>query len=162
MTPRPASRRTVRGPRWSRGIAAVEFVVTAPFVLFLLFASVEFGRAFVQYTTLALSVRNSARFVSEHSTIGTTGVVSLSGTVITQARNLAVYGNIAGSGNARLPNYQTSQVTVIDAGNDNVRVAATYPYQPMLGSTLSSFGNGGGSIPLTFNMHIAVTMRAIS
>jgi Flp pilus assembly protein TadG len=162
MTTRPAASRTVRGPRWSRGIAAVEFVVTAPFILFLLFAGVEFGRAFVHYSTLAHSIRNSARYVSENSINGTTGVVSLSGTVVTRARNLAVYGNIAGSGSAMLPNYQIGQVTVVNAGNDNIRVAATYPYQPMLGSTLPSFGSGGGSIPLTFNMHIAVTMRAIS
>lgn len=151
-----------RGPRRSRGLAAVEFVVTAPFVLLLLFAGAEFGRAFVQYATLSYSIRNSARFVSEHSINGTTGVVVLTPAMIAEAKNLAVFGNTAGTGNARLPNYQTGQVAVINAGNDNIRVTATYPYQPMLGPAMPTFGFGSGSIPLTFNMQIAITMRAIS
>jgi len=146
----------------SAGLAAVEFVVTAPFILFLLFAVAELGRAFVQYTTLALSVRNAARYVSEHSINGTTGVVSISSAVVTQARNLAVYGKVAGGGNARLPNYQTGQVAVASVGGDNIRVVATYPYQPMVGAALPTFGFGSGSVPLAFNMQIAVTMRAIS
>jgi hypothetical protein len=151
-----------RGPRRARGIAAVEFVVTAPFVLLLLFGGAELGRAFVHYQTLSYSIRDSARFVSENSINGTTGVVQLSGSTVTEARNLAVYGNTGGGGVAKLPNFQTGQVQVIDAGGDNIRVSATYPYQSML-SSLPKFGFlGGGSTPLTFNMYIAVTMRAIS
>lgn len=162
MTASPAPLRVLHGPRWSRGLAAVEFVVTAPFILLLLFAGAEVGRAFVQYATLSYSIRNSARFVSEHSINGTTGVVVLTPAMIAEAKNLAVFGNTVGTGNARLPNYQTGQVGVVDAGADNIRVTATYPYQPMLGSALPTFGFGSGSIPLNFNMYIAVTMRAIS
>lgn len=159
----PAQLRELRSPRWSHGIAAVEFVITAPLLLLLLLAGAETGRAFVQYATLSYSIRDSARFVSENSINGTTGVVVLTLAMITEARNLAVFGNTAGAGNARLPNYQTGQVAVIDAGNDNIRVTATYPYQAMLGLALPTFGFGSGSIPLlTFNMQIAVTMRAIS
>ena len=51
---------------------------------------------------------------------------------------------------------------MVDAGNDNVRVTATYSYQPMIGPILPGFGFGTGSVPLNFNMLIAVTMRAIS
>ena len=151
-----------QGPRRSRGLAAVEFVVTAPFVLLLLFGGAELGRAFVHYQTLSYAIRDAARFVSEHSINGTTGVVLISGATITEARNLAVYGNTAGTGNAKLPNYQTGQVQITNAGGDNIQVTATYPYQSML-SRLPKFGfQGGGSVPLTFNMQIAVTMRAIS
>jgi len=158
-TPAPAE---FRGPRLSRGLAAVEFVVTAPFVLLLLFGGAEVGRSFIHYVTLSNLVRDSARFVSENSIAGTTGVVSIGATTVTRARNLAVYGNIAGTGNARLPQYQTSQVQVTDAGGDNIRVTATYPYRSML-SRLPKFGfQGGGSSVFTFNMHIAITMRAIS
>jgi Flp pilus assembly protein TadG len=38
----------MHGPARVRGIAAVEFVVTAPFLLLLLVAGAEIGRAFVQ------------------------------------------------------------------------------------------------------------------
>lgn len=161
MNLRPASRRELAGPRRSRGVAAVEFVVTAPLLVFLMLAGAELGRAFVHYAQLSHLVRDAARFVSENSINGTTGVVSITATTVTRARNLAVYGNIAGTGNARLPQYQPSQVQVVNAGGDNIRVTALYPYRPMLGATLPRFGLGSGSTPLNFNMHIAVTMRAI-
>ena len=108
------------------------------------------------------SVRHSARYVSEHALNGTTGVVSLDTTTINRARNLAVYGNILGTGPRKLPNYQVSQVQVTDVGGDNVRVVATYPYQPMLGPLLPDFGLGSEPTALNFNMQIAVIMRAIS
>jgi Flp pilus assembly protein TadG len=152
----------MQGPRRARGVAAVEFVVTAPFLLLLLLAGAELGRAFVHYATLSYSVRQSARYVSEHSLNGTTGVVLLTATTISRARNLAVYGNILGTGSPRLPDYQTSQVEVANAGGDNVRVTALYPYQPMLGAFLPDMGYGGGSTAMAFNMQIAVTLQAIS
>lgn len=162
MSAAPASSGEPRGPRRSRGIAVVEFVITAPFLLLLLLAGAELGRAFVQYATLSHSIRDSARFVSDNAINGTTGVVDLDNTVITQARNLAVYGNVAGSGNAKLPNYQPSHVQVINAGNNNIRVTASYPYQPMLGIRLPTIVAGTRPISQAFNMQVAVTMRAIS
>jgi Flp pilus assembly protein TadG len=152
------------GPHGSRGVAAVEFAITAPLLIFVMLATAEVGRAFVHYDTLSYSIRNSARFVTEHAINGTTGVVEISGPVTTQAKNLAVYGNVTGPGGGKaiLPGFLTSQVTVVGAGNDNIRVTAAYPYQPMLGAVLPTFGFGSGSIPLGFTMRIAVTMRAIS
>jgi hypothetical protein len=73
-----------------------------------------------------------------------------------------VYGNIAGTGNAKLPNYQPGHVQVLDAGNSNIQVTVSYPYQPMLGVTLPTIVVGTGPISQTFNMQAAVTMRAIS
>ena len=148
------------GPRCQRGLAAVEFIVTAPLMLLLLLGCAEVGRAFIHYATLTYSVRDAVRFVTTHAFNGnTTGVVQLTNTTITQTRNLAVYGNVAATGNARLPHYQTSHVDVVDAGSNNIRVTATYPYQPMLGAVLPGFGSG--SVALNFDMQVAVTMRAI-
>jgi Flp pilus assembly protein TadG len=154
--------REVQGPRRARGLAAVEFVVSAPFLLLLMLGGAEVGRVFVQYATLSHSVRQSARYVSEHSVNGTTGVVSISAETIQRARNLAVYGNMLGNGNPRLPGYSVGQVQVVDAGGENIRVTATYAYQPMLGPFLPDFGFGSGSRSLEFDMQIAVTMRSIS
>ena len=162
MTATLTSLREPRGARRSRGIAVVEFVITAPFLLLLLLAGAELGRAFVQYATLSHSIRDSARFVSDNAINGTTGVVDLDNAIITQARNLAVYGNIAGTGNAKLPNYLPGQIQVINVGNSNIQVTASYPYQPMLGVTLPTIVMGTGPISQTFNMQVAVTMRAIS
>ena len=150
----------VRGPRRQSGLAVVEFVVTAPLVLLLLLGCAEVGRAFVHYATLTYSVRDAVRFATEKVLNGSTKVVLLTNAKITETKNLAVYGNVGGTGNARLPNYQTGQVAVDDAGNSNIRVTATYPYQPMIGPILPGFGSG--SVALNFNMQVAVTMRAIS
>jgi Flp pilus assembly protein TadG len=152
----------MHGPARVRGIAAVEFVVTAPFLLLLLVAGAEIGRAFVQYQTLSYSVRQSARYASENSINGTTGVVNLSILTITRAQNLAVYGNILGTGTAKLPGYQTGQVQVVNAGGDNIQVTATYPYQPMIGPVFPMLGFGPGPDPGGYSMRFGVTIRAIS
>jgi len=144
-----------------RGVATLELAMAAPVLCLLVLATAELGRAFIHYTTLSHGVRQAARYLTEHSINGTTGVVSISSTEIARTRNLAVYGNTAGTGTQRLPRFQPNQVAVASVGNDNVRVLATYPYQPMLGATLPTFGLGD-PISLTFNMQIAVTMRAIS
>jgi Flp pilus assembly protein TadG len=155
-------RREFSGPHRHRGLAAVEFVISVPVLLLVMLATAELGRAFVQYDTLAYSVRDSARFVSENAIAGTTGVVNITPAVAQQARYLAVYGNSGGTGRAALPGFQTSQVGVLNAGNDNIEVNAAYAYRPMILSVLPAFGAGGGSIPLSFTMRISVTMRAIS
>lgn len=147
--------------RPQRGLAAVEFVITMPFVLFLLLGCAEVGRAFVHYATLTYTIRDATRFVTMNSVNGTTGVVQLGTTTITQAKNLAVYGNVAGTGSPRLPYYQTSHVAVENVGGGNIRVVATYPYQPMLGPALPSFSQRG-SVAVNFTMTVAATMRAIS
>jgi Flp pilus assembly protein TadG len=154
-------RKRLVSPHAQRGLAAVEFVVCAPLVLLLLLACAEIGRAFVQFATLSYTIRDAVRFVTTNSINGTTGVVLISNTTITRAKNLAVYGNIGGTGTPRLPNYQVGHVAVENAGGSNIRVTATYPYQPMIGPVLPSFGQGGAT-SFNFNMVVAATMRAIS
>jgi Flp pilus assembly protein TadG len=152
----------LQGMNRARGIATVEFVICAPFLLLLLLGVTEIGRAFIHYQTLTYAVRQGARYLSEHSIDGTTGVVSLTPTTIAEARNLAVYGNVLGTGSPKLPNFQATQLQIENTGGGNVRITATYPYQPMLGSSMPTFGFGSGSVGLAFNMQTAVTLRAIS
>ena len=154
----------LRGPRRQRAASRPSSSSsTAPFVLFLLLGGAEVGRAFIHYATLTYSVRDSARFVSENSINGTTGVVASHGTTVTRARNLAVYGNIEGTGKPELPNFQTSQVQVVERrqrqhpGHGDLSVPADARRRSCRTSASAS-----GSIPLTFNMQVAVTMRAIS
>lgn len=148
-------------PHRSQGIATVEFAISAPLLCLLVVAVAEVGRAFVHHTILSYCVRDAVRFVTENAINGTTGVVVLTAATTTAARNLAVYGNVAGNGAPRLPAFAPGQVTVASVGNDNIRIVATYPYQPMIGAQLPGFGFGPPT-PLVFNMQIAVTMRAIS
>ena len=162
MTTRDHTSHRVAGPRRSRGVASVEFAIAAPLLVLTLLATAEIGRALVHYDTLSYSVRNAARYVSMNAIDGTTGVVRLTDATIANARNLTVHADRTGAGGRVLPNFLASQVTVVDAGNDNIRVTAVYPYQPMIGAVLPTFGLGTGPIPLAFTMRVAVTMRAIS
>jgi Flp pilus assembly protein TadG len=150
-----------RGPRAARGLAAVEFILSVPVLLLVMFAVIEIGRALVQYDTLSYAVRDSARFVSENAIAGTTGVVDITPAVRQQAQRLVVYGNAAGAGAPCLPGLGASRVTVAAAGLHDVEVIAEYPYQPIIGAVLPTFGYGD-SIPLALTMRVSVIMRAIS
>jgi Flp pilus assembly protein TadG len=153
--------RLTRFGRHTRGIATVEATIALPLLLLLMFATAEFGRAFVQYTTLANSVRNAARHVAGRALLGTTQTVFISPALLAEARNLAVYGNEAGSGSPRLPGFSTGQVTVSDAGENNVLITAVYPYQPVFGPRLPTPVVSGAPVSTAFNMRIDVTMRAL-
>jgi hypothetical protein len=71
-----------------KGVAIVEFALILPFLLLLTFITTEFGRAIWEYNTLTKSVRDAARYLS----------IQTPGTHVAEARNLMVYGNLAGSG----------------------------------------------------------------
>lgn len=70
------------------GVALVEFALVLPLLLILTFIITEYSRALYQYNTLAKSVRDAARYLS----------VQNPGTHVAQAKNLVVYGNLAGAG----------------------------------------------------------------
>lgn len=146
------ARREPRSPRWSRGLAAVEFVIAVPVLLLVALAVTELGRAFIQYDTLSYSVRNGVRYLSEHAIAGTAGVVDVSNAVADTQR-LVVFGNIGGGGLPILPELVVDDVVVVNAGGNNVEVRATYAYRPMIGATI---------LPTLLTMRVVVTMRAIS
>lgn len=145
----------------NRGIAIVEFVIVAPLLLFLLLAIAEVGRMMYQYALLADGVRNAVRFVAGEAISGSTGVVPLPlpGTLQTQGKNLAVYGSV-GTGTPILPGLSTTQVTVNSNANGTVFVSAVYPYSPIIGSTLPTFGLGP-PISLVVNLTATTTMQAL-
>ena len=142
------------------GVAMTEMVIITPLLLLLLLAVSELGKAFVQYNTLNKYVRAAARQVSGVALLGTTGTVVISADVETAAKNLVVYGNVAGSGSPQLPALSTSQVSVTDAGNDMVLVQANYPYQPLTGPFLQTFGLGDEP-SMGITLTASVTMRAL-
>jgi len=87
----------------SRGAVLVEAAIVLPFMLLLLGGAAEFGRFFYTYNTLAKATRVSARYISSQCV--STGRLS-------SARNLAVYGNAAGTGTSILPNLTASNVVL--------------------------------------------------
>jgi Flp pilus assembly protein TadG len=144
----------------SKGVAIVEFIIVMPICLILIMATAEFGRAFMQYNTLTKSVRDGVRYVASNALMGSTGVVSINGTVQTQARNLVVYGNTAGTGTAILPGLNTGAVVVGSPGGGNVSLSVTYPYGAIF-VFVPGFFYGGNTATNGYNLQAAMTMRAL-
>lgn len=135
-----------------RGVALVEFAFVLPLLLIVTLLCAELGRAVYRYNSTAKTVRDAVRYLS----------VQTPGTHVAEARNLILYGNVAGSGalldpalsaaNVPMPTWQT-------AGSDplintvTVRVSG-YQFRPMVADL---FGTRFSVI--TFN-DISATMRS--
>lgn len=143
-----------------RGAVMVEAVIVSPLLLFLILATAEITNAFVQHTVLTKAVRASARHVAGNAILGTTGVVQLTPTLLTEAQNLVVYGNATGAGVAKLSGLTPGDVMVQDLGNNTIQVTATYDYNGIFGGTLLSFGLGD-DVSLDRALSATVTMRAL-
>jgi hypothetical protein len=142
------------------GLASIEMVIVTPVLLLLLLGVSELGKAFMQQNTLNKSVRDAARQVSGFALLGTTGTVLLTPDLLADARNLVVFGNVAGLGDPQLPEFAVNQVTVSDAGDNLVLVRADYPYIPIFGPILQTFGIGTGP-DLGITLTASVRMRAL-
>ncbi|MEO6186895.1 MAG: TadE family protein [Steroidobacteraceae bacterium] len=143
-----------------RGLAIVEFALTAPFLTMLLLATAELSRAFIQYATLAHSVRDGVVHLSRRALPDTTGVVRVTSAVVTETRNVVMFGNTAGTGTLKLPGLAAGQITVSDAGAGNVRVQVNYSYQSLLGGSLPMMGYGS-NLSTNFTLRVDNTMRAL-
>jgi len=142
------------------GIALVETVVVTPLLLFLILATAEVTNAFVDHNTLSKSVRGATRHLANHALLGSTGTVVLTVPIITETRNLVVYGNTAGTGSPVLSGLGVGGVQVVDLGGTNIQVTASYPYTGLLGGTLPAFGFGA-DLNMSMTLQATVTMRAL-
>ena len=86
-----------------KGTAIVEFALILPLLLLLTMITTEFGRAIYQYNTIVKSLRQATRYLS----------LQTPNTKITEAQNLVVFGNIAGTGPALVPGLTVAQVSTI-------------------------------------------------
>ena len=134
------------------GVALVEFALVLPLLLVLSLVTAELGRGVYRYNCAAEAVRDAVRYLS----------VETPGTHVAEARNLIVYGNLAGTGplldsaltaaNAPVPVWQT-------AGSDPVINTVTvkvsgYQVRPMMANLF-----GARFTAYTFN-DINATMRS--
>lgn len=138
-----------------RGVALVEFALILPLLLVLTFFTTEFGRAMYQYNSMTKSVRDAARYLS----------LQLPNTQTTEARNLAVYGNLAGTGNPVASGLTPGHVPApvwqaegVDPVINTVTVEIQgYAFQSMFTTAFGvNFAPGG---VITFS-NIRATMRA--
>jgi len=144
----------------------VEFAISVPVILFLMFGSFEFGHLMTAYSTLNDGVRNAARYVAG-AALQNTADTMVTGpewnTLVTQGTNLAIYGNIAGTGSPILEKLDDAATTTITVSEDTVartiKVAVDYPYVPLFGNAIPTFM--GGSLSTAYHLTISTTMRAL-
>jgi Flp pilus assembly protein TadG len=163
-----------RSQRRQHGLAMVEFVVTAPMLLLLLFGTVVFGEFLIDYSTLNDGVRNAARYVAGAASGNTTDGTIITGgawtTLVSQGQNLAVYGNVNGNVNGTgplLPGLTVAEITVTPVPADpktvpsynEITVTASYPYQSLFGASMPNFF--GDTIATNFTLSISTTMVAL-
>jgi Flp pilus assembly protein TadG len=84
------------------GTAIVEFALVLPLLLLLTMTTTEFGRAIYQYNTIVKSLRDASRYLS----------MQTPNTKLAEAKNLVVFGNIAGTGQALVPGLTVAKVSI--------------------------------------------------
>lgn len=150
-----------RGRAHQHGVAMVEFTIMLPLLLILFVGAAEMGRLIYDYNTLTKAQRNGIRHLAIHAERGNTDIYVASGSqYATEATNLVVFGNIAGTGDAVLSGFTVADVVVDDPTQDEVRVSVTYAYTPMVFNSIPGFGLFN-DIDLTMNLNSSVTMTAM-
>ncbi|ATQ78722.1 pilus assembly protein TadE [Massilia violaceinigra] len=135
-----------------QGVALVEFAFVLPLLLILSLVCAELGRAVYRYNTTAKTVRNAVRYLS----------VQTPGTHVVEARNMILYGNVAGTGTLLDPALTAANVpapTWQTAGSDplmntvTIRVSG-YQFRPLMANMF-----GARFAVISFN-DISATMRS--
>lgn len=117
-----------------RGSTLVEFSIGVTVFATAMFAVLNFGRALWTHNALSDAARRGARYATLHTENDMANV-----------KNIVVYGNAAGTGEAILPNLSTGNVDVTYAGfglnEGTVTVKITnYQFQmviPIIGTTIT-------------------------
>lgn len=136
---------TSSAPRWrdDSGSALLEAGLVLPFLIALMLGIYDFGRGYETLSTAQKSMQVATRYLSQ---LPKSAICGWGGT---RAKNLAVYGNIAGTGNPLISNWTTSSLTVTvpttaTCANSTVttipiiEMTASVPYRPIL---MAAFGS---------------------
>lgn len=139
------------------GVQLAELAIALPALILLFAATAEFGRYFYEYTTLAKGSRVAVRYLATARTNGCDDAA---------AKNLVVYGNLAGTGSPIVTGLTPAYVVITrrNAAGDPVSggIPATvtirienYTHSPLfdLGALTNS------SLSLAIDVKPSVTMR---
>lgn len=135
----------IRTDKKQRGLAAVEFAIVVPVMLFLMMATAEFGRVFYHYNTLTKAVQTGARYASK-PLLKTSELTNIDAAFKQRIQNFVVYGNENGGGAAVLDGLAAASTNVTissDVANKTITIEAQYDYDfavlgnfPLFGFTL--------------------------
>ena len=113
-----------------QGLAAVEFAIVLPVMLFLMLATAEFGRVFYQYNTLTKAVQTGARYASR-PLLGANDLTNIDAAFKQRIQNFVVYGNENGGGNAVLDGFAATSTNVVVSSSvidKTITIEASYDY----------------------------------
>jgi Flp pilus assembly protein TadG len=139
--------------RDERGAQLVELAIVLPLFLIMFAATAEFGRFFYEYTTLSKAARAGTRYLITAPSNATSD---------TEAKNIVVYGNPAGTGSPLISGITTANVVVTRIGGvpvlpKTVSVSISgYKYKPIfdVGKMLNI-----SALSLNVDVKPSVTMR---
>jgi hypothetical protein len=139
-----------------QGVALVEFAFVLPLLLVLSLVSTELGRAVYRYNTTAKAVRDAVRYLSVQTPNDQTAMA--------RARNLIVYGNVAGTGqmldaSLTVDKIRPEDIFWLPAGSNPLINTVTirvhgYTFTPLVANMF-----GARFAAITFN-DISATMRS--
>jgi len=150
-----------RSARAQRGLAMVELAMTLPLLVLQMRAFAEFGRMLFRYNSLQQASRDAGRYAASQAWNATLGTLDLNAALVSQTKNVAVYGLPANPNGypAAAPGLTTGNVTVSAVGTNHVRVSIAYTFVPALGSAIPALY--GSSVPLGLLLTSTVVMRAL-
>jgi Flp pilus assembly protein TadG len=139
--------------RDERGVQLVELAIVLPVFILLFAATAEFALYFYEYTTLAKATRVGTRYLA---------TACVKTTEDTNAKNIVVFGNAAGTGNPILTGLSTSNVTITRSGGvptlpQTVTIQITgFKHQPIfdLGKLMNT-----PTLSMNIDVKPSVTMR---
>lgn len=158
--------RTSALQRHQTGIAIVEFVIIAPFLLLMMLMVTELGRALYEYNALAKAVRDGARYYSAPATFESNYADLSQAEIRDHMVKLVTHGNIDGDGEAILPGTieVADPVTETNADGTFVTITADYTFEFLPGNPLKAFmqfWGGDDSLPSPFVLTASTVMRVI-
>jgi Flp pilus assembly protein TadG len=125
------------------GLAAIEFAIVVPVMLFLMMATAEFGRVFYHYNTLTKAVQTGARYASK-PLLTTNKLTDLTIDGFKQEiQNFVAYGNESGTGIAVLDGFSATDTNVAvtsSMANKTITIEAQYTYNFVVLSDLPFIG----------------------
>jgi len=149
-TRRTGGSNQMSGRSQERGQSLLEFAMVLPVLLLLAIGTIEFGRAYFQYNTLSKAVRQAARYMSFHA---------YTAAERTNASNMAIYGNVAGTGTPCIPGLTTSNIAITPRNGGTT--LATPPEWVKVSVTGYTFRSMFPLVPINAPLTPAVEMRYV-
>ncbi|KGY12563.1 hypothetical protein NM22_10345 [Vibrio tubiashii] len=130
-----------RAKKNQSGLAAVEFVISAPILIFIFMAIVELASALIEYNTMAKMVQNGVR----HATVELLGTSSSNpcsqSSVVSSTKDIVVYGQIIASGSTASPILDSigKEKVSVTCSSSYITVTITHEYAPQITAFVSDF-----------------------